>query len=173
MTSYEWLSIIASATAGLAALATGYVSWRIYQLQKTVEDGKMPLVHIWHNGTKKLLPKLSAEMSFANLGATPLLARRLRLLGNDGQAMPIALIYPERPPQLRDRSYTQSSPKCESEAVDVVFEHGKVQGVSYESEVSQLRVEVMYYDNSFEFIDVDTSNLGGKYTLTGKGKKYD
>jgi len=36
MTSYELMSVISSAAAGLAALATGFVSWRIYQLQNNV-----------------------------------------------------------------------------------------------------------------------------------------
>lgn len=172
MNTYEAMSVIASVTSGVAAVATGYVSWRIFQLQKTVEDAKKPLVHIWYNGTKKLLPKLSAELSFANLGSTALLVRKIRLLGNDGQAMPIALIRAEQLPQHRDRSYTQTSPKHEQEIVNVVFGPSEIAGLSFEIEAGQMKVEVMYYDNSFEFVEIDTSNLGGKYTLTGKGKKY-
>jgi hypothetical protein len=171
MSTFEIISLIASGTSGLAAAATGFVSWRIYQLQKTVEDAKSPQVHIWYSGTKKLLPRLSAEFSFANLGQTPLLIRRLRILGNNAQAIPIAIAELHREPLERDRSYSQTSLKFNQEVIDVILEPGKVQILSFEIETSQMKVEVMYYDNSFEFVDVDTANLGGKYVLTGKGKK--
>lgn len=171
----EKISLIASGASAFAAIisafaafATWRVSKRLYGLQNSIEEAKRPLVHIWYDGTKELTPKVTATLTFVNLGSTPLLLRTLRLIAANGQASQIALLPIESKSDKRDRSYTSTSLKYTQELTDLIFNPSVAQHISLQIESSQFKVEAMYYDNSFEFVPIDNSRLGGNYILSGK-----
>jgi len=53
---------------------------------------------------------------------------------------------------------------------DIILRPNTIYKAFFEIQSGQFKIETMYYDNLFEFVEVDTSVLGGKYVLTGKGK---
>ena len=97
--------------------------------------------------------------------------RRLRILGNGGQPLGFTLFDPTllntKRSLLDDPAKYQ--PKFEQEATDLVLNPTQIIQSSIEIDSSRLTLEFMYYDNSTELIEINTSNLGGKYILTGQG----
>lgn len=168
-----WVMAIASVVSAWAAWQMWKVSRNSLNLQASVENTKKPLVHVWYNGTQNLTPKVFGGMTFINIGKESLPVRRLRILGNGRQPLGFKLLDPTL---LKVKRYSPEDldkyqPKFEQEAIDFVLSPTDIFQTSVEIDSSQLVLEVMYYDNSFEFIDIDTSNLGGKYILTGQGRK--
>lgn len=169
-----WVSAIASFISAVAAWKMWKVSESTLSLQASVEDAKKPLVHVWYNGTQSLTPKVYGGMTFINIGKESLPIRRLRILGNSRQPLGFKLLDPTllKVKRYSPKDLDKYQPKFEQEATDFVLPPTEIFQSSIEIDSSQLTIEVMYYDNGFEFIEIDTSNLGGKYILTGQGRKY-
>lgn len=169
-----WVTAIASGISAFAAWRMWKVSESTHSLQATVESAKKPLVHVWYNGPQSLTPKVYGGMTLINIGKESLPVRRLRILGNDRQPLRFKLLDPTL---LKVKRYSPEDlekyqPKFNQETTDFVLAPTEIFQTSIEIESSQLTLEFMYYDNSFEFIEIDTSNLGGKYILTGQGRKH-
>ncbi len=167
------VSAVATVVSAIAALRMWKVSQNTLSLQASVENTKKPLVHVWYNGTQNLTPKVFGGMTFINIGKESLPVRRLRILGNGRQPIGFKLLDPT---MLKVKRYSPEDldkyqPKFEQEALDFVLSPTEIFQTSVEIDSSQLVLEAMYYDNTFEFIEIDTSNLGGKYILTGQGRK--
>lgn len=170
-----WITAIASAVSAWAAYAMWRVSRSLYHLQASVEEARKPLVHIWVNnvifGSEQ---KETASVSLINIGRTPLPIRTLRLLGQDGQAMQFMLsdkFCGWSTAQLKNEITVFDFSAMSQTETDLVLLPNIIHQAFFQNRFSQIKVEVMYYDNSFEFIEIDTSNLGGKYILTGQGRK--
>ncbi|MDZ4676288.1 MAG: hypothetical protein SGI74_02170 [Oligoflexia bacterium] len=175
-----WVMLVATGVSAVATVVSALAAWRMWKvsestlnLQASVEVTKKPLVHIWYNGTQSLTPKVFGGMTIINIGKESLPVRRLRILGNGRQSLGFKLLDPTL---LKVKRYSPEDldkyqPKFEQEATDFVLSPTEIFQASIEIDSSQLTLEVMYYDNSFEFIEIDTSNLGGKYILTGQGRK--
>lgn len=164
---------IFSGVSAFAAIAMWQVSKKLYNLQLSVEKSREPHVNIWFNGEEIQAPKVISSLSLVNLGSSAMRIRTLRLLGANGQAMNFKFAeksqtthYVEKYQEIMKdiSSYSQRE-------TDIIL----LPNITYQAFVGiqsgQFKVEAMYYDNSFEFLDIDTSNLGGKYVLTGKGIK--
>lgn len=174
------MSELSTLIAALASAVSAFAAWRMWKvsesthfLQASVESTKKPLVHVWYNGTQSLTPKVFGGMTLINIGKESLPVRRFRILGNGRQPLAFKLLDPTL---LKVKRYSPEDlekyqPKFEQEATDFVLAPTEIFQTSVEIDSSQLTLEFMYYDNTFEFIEIDTSNLGGKYILTGQGRK--
>lgn len=148
------------------------VSQKLYNLQESVEELKKPLVHIWYNQHGIADGKTIGSFTLASIGGSPLPIRRMRVLfgpERHGQATEIAAFTINHDKKIPISLNLSSS---RQEIADIILQPNQLSFVEIVLQGSQLRFEVMYYDNSFEFIEIDTSNLGGKYVLTGRGRTY-
>lgn len=158
----EWISAV-------GALISGYIAYKVYILDKKVSEASKPRVSIWHSVDFQDFDGILGVLTFINLGKESLPTRE------------IAFVY-DSPEKRIDSILVEnisSTPSLgviyESSQSDLIFETNKPVKVLLRSQKdwpTQFKIRVMYYDGSFEFIDIDTSNLGGKYVLTGKGKRY-
>lgn len=174
------MSELSTLVAALASAVSAFAAWRMWKvsenthsLQASVENTKKPLVHVWYNGTQSLTPKVFGGMTLINIGKESLPVRKFRILGNSRQPLGFKLFDPTL---LKVKRYSPEDldtyqPKFEQEATDFVLAPTEIFQTSVEIDSSQLTLEFMYYDNTFEFLEIDTSNLGGKYILTGQGRK--
>lgn len=159
-----WVTAIATVVSAGIAYFMWLVSQSLFNLQKSVESAKNPKVHFWCNGTNSI--------NVINIGKQSLPIRRLRFL--EGYRSPT-----QKHIQFNFRSLNSVSSDSEkniasarlSELTNLIFNPNDIHEAWFDFGYGQLTVEVMYYDNSFEFIEIDTSNLGGKYILTGQGRK--
>lgn len=159
-----WVTAIATVVSAGVAFFMWRVSQSLYDLQKSVEEAKNAKVHFWCNGT--------TSINVINIGKEPLPIRRLRFL--EGYRAPT-----QKHIQFNFRSLNSESNDSEkniasarhSELTNLIFNTNDIHEAWFDFGYGQLTVEVMYYDNSFEFIEIDTSSLGGKYILTGQGRK--
>tara|TARA_R110002049_G_scaffold209537_1_gene380430 strand:- start:816 stop:1307 length:492 start_codon:yes stop_codon:yes gene_type:complete len=159
---FSWLTIIASGVSAVAAWAMWRVSKNLYALQKSIEESKKPIVHFWCDNNNLL--------TLANIGKEPLPIRTIRVLkGLRSTTQDISYFtlsnLKKGQVAILSENYSQVSVNC-------IIEPNQLYQIMIKEELLQLTIEVMYYDNSFEFLEIDTSILGGKYILTGKGKKY-
>ncbi len=169
-----WVTAIASVVSALTAYALWKVSKATLSLQASIEAAKAPKVQIWYNGLQPLAPKVVSSLSFINSGKEALPVRRLRILGSDGQAIRFLLsdeLHGSHPKKI-DRTMTlermSGVPQLDT---DLILLPNRIYQAFFEFESGQFQVEAMYYDNSFEFIKIDSSILGGNYVLSGQGKK--
>lgn len=175
--SIDWSAWV-TATATVVSTGVGYFVWRVsknlYDLQASAEKSKEPKVHIWFNGQISLTPKVISSLSIVNIGQTALPIRTLRLLGQNGQAMKFLFsdeLHGAHPKKVNKEMVDQRLGGMPQVDTDIILHPNTIYQVFFEIESGQFKIEVMYYDNSFEFIEIDTSNLGGKYILTGQGRK--
>lgn len=165
-----WVTAIASVVSAWAAYAMWRVSKNTLNLQASVEASKKPLVHIWYNGTPRSDLGHIQTFTMVNIGGSALPIRTLRILygpEKTGQSTHISAYTVEgKEKQPFGRQHIKN------QMTDLILARNQLCFVEAECNNGQLRFEVMYYDNSFEFIEIDTSNLGGKYILTGQGRKY-
>lgn len=170
----SWVTAIATAVSTGVAYFMWRVSHKLYDLQISVEKAKEPKVHIWYNGQLMITPKVISSLSIANIGQTALPIRTLRLIGLDGQAMKFLLsneLHGAHPKKINKELVEQSLAGMPQVDTDIILHPNTIYQIFFQIESGQFKIEVMYYDNSFEFIDIDTTNLGGKYILTGQGRK--
>lgn len=165
-----WVTAIASVISAVTAWRMWKVSQNTLSLQASVENAKMPLVHIWYNRHNISNGKAIGTFTLVNIGGSPLPIRTLRVLfgpEKQGQATEISghTIIEDKKSRIGLRHSNQ-------EITDLILQPNQLSFIEIVLQGSQCRFEVMYYDNSFEFIDIDTSNLGGKYILTSQGRKY-
>ena len=160
---------IASAMSAFAAWRMWKVSQSTLNLQASVEKSKMPLVHIWYNRHSIADGKTIGTFTLVNIGGSSLPIRTMRVLfgpEKQGQATELSAhtIIDDKKARIGLRHSNQ-------EITDLILQPNELSFVEIVLQGNQCRFEVMYYDNSFEFIEIDTSNLGGKYILTGQGRK--
>lgn len=55
---------------------------------------------------------------------------------------------------------------------DIILLPNIIYQAFFEIQSGQFKIEAMYYDNKFEFVEIETSVLGGKYILTGRGGNH-
>lgn len=169
-----WSTTIASAVSAIAAWRMWKVSESTLSLQASVEQSKEPKVHVWFNGQMSVTPKVISSLSIVNIGQTALPLRTLRLIGQNGQAMKFLFsdeLHGAHPKKVNKEMVEQRLGGMPQVDTDIILHPNTIYQVFFEIESGQFKIEVMYYDNSFEFIEIDTSNLGGKYILTGQGRK--
>jgi len=163
MTTEQIIFSIISAIAGIASSVAAIFMWiiskKLYNLQKSIEDSKKTLVHIWCNSNKNL--------TLINLGKQSLPIRTLRLLEGKRSSYNRNIDFT----LIKAREENDQEPKLFLSNRDILLIHEKIYNLNLKQEQLQMTFEVMYYDNSFEFVEIDTSNLGGKYILTGIGTK--
>lgn len=168
-----WVTAIATVVSSGVAYFMWRVSQKLYNLQKSVEAAKEPKVHIWFNGQMMLTPKVISSLSIVNVGQTALPIRTLRIIGQDGQAMKFLFsdeLHGAHPKKVNREMVEQNLGGMPQVDTDIILHPNTIYQVFFQIQSGQFKVEVMYYDNSFEFIEIDTSNLGGKYILTGQGR---
>jgi hypothetical protein len=174
------MSELSTLIAALASVVSAFAAWRMWKvsesthsLQASVERARKPLVNLWWNGLILQAPKQIGSMSVVNTGATALLIRTLRILGPNGQA--ISFLFSQREerkhPTEEILGNIDDLQNYAQVATDLVIQPNEIYRVLFPAYSSQFKIEAMYYDNTFEFIEIDTSNLGGKYILTGQGRK--
>lgn len=164
-----WITSIASVASALAAWRMWKVSQSTLSLQETIEKEKQPLISIWINSST------TEELKFTmiNLGKAALPIRSLSITGViSGNRQYKSFICREKNEQPIPPYGMVRTPHFihKQSHIDLIIEMNQIWYLEVKV-VHEPRIEVMYYDNSFEFIEIDTSNLGGKYILTGKGKK--
>ncbi len=164
-----WVTAIATVVSTGVAYFVWRVSQKLYDLQTSVEKAKRPLVHIWYNRHSIADGKTIGTFTLVNIGGSPLPIRTLRVLfgpEKQGQATELSAhrIVEDKKARIGLRHSNQ-------EITDLILQPNQLSFVEIVLQGNQCRFEVMYYDNSFEFIEIDTSNLGGKYILTGQGRK--
>jgi hypothetical protein len=156
-----WVTAIATAISAWAAYAMWKVSKSLYDLQSSVESSKEPKIHFWCNSNK--------HFTLLNLGKEPLAIRTLRVLTGLRSPTQQNVLFKFEQMKKDDQGYITGNsnefPK------DIILNPNKLYQIMLQDEMPQLTIEAMYYDNSFEFLEIDTSILGGKYILTGKGRK--
>ena len=170
-----WVMLAATIVSAVATVVSAVAAWRMWKvsqsnlnLQVSVESAKKPLVHIWYNRHSIADGKTIGTFTLVNIGGSPLPIRTLRVLfgpEKQGQATELTAhtIIEDKKARIGLRHSNQ-------EITDLILQPNQLSFVEIVLQGSQLRFEVMYYDNSFEFIEIDTSNLGGKYILTGHGR---
>jgi hypothetical protein len=164
-----WVTAIASVISAVAAWRMWKVSQNTLRLQASVENARKPLVHIWYNSHSIADGKTIGTFTLVNIGGSPLPVRTLRVLfgpEKQGHATELSAhtIIEEKKARIGLRHSNQA-------ITDLILQPNQLSFVEIVLQGSQCRFEVMYYDNSFEFIEIETSNLGGKYILTGQGRK--
>lgn len=166
--SIDWSAWI-TAIATVVSTGVGYFVWlvsqNLYDLQKSVEEAKNPKVHFWCNGTNSI--------NVINIGKESMPIRRLRFLDGYRSTTQKHIHFNFRSLNTESSDSEKNIPSAKhSELTNVIFSPNDIHEAWFDYGYGQLTVEVMYYDNSFEFIEIDTSNLGGKYILTGQGRIY-
>lgn len=159
----EWLSAI-------GALISGYIAYKVFLLDEKVSEGAKPRVSIWFDNSYQTFDGILGELTFINLGKESLPIRTLTFLyGN-----PENRIHSALSDSLLNSTQINNSANFSNSKNDLIFKNNQIIKYTLLSESdwpNQFSIRAMYYDNTFEFIQIDTSNLGGKYILTGKGKK--
>lgn len=164
-----WVTAIASVISAVAAWRMWRVSQNTHSLQASVENAKKPIVHIWYNRHSIADGKTIGTFTLVNIGGSPLPIRTLRVLfgpEKQGQATEISAHT-----IIEDKKVRIGLRHSNQEITDLILQPNQLSFVEIVLQGSQCRFEAMYYDNSFEFIEIDTANLGGKYILTGQGRK--
>jgi hypothetical protein len=170
--SITTLSTVVSAGA---AIASWKVAQSLLRLQNAVEaDRKLqenPLVQIWFDNSGQTFEGSQGELSIINLGGRSLAIRTLDVIhGGPANEKRLLMFIKVKASGV---SFDLDGSKFTDKIRDLVLKSDLVHEIllkSPEGFPSQFKIRVMYYDNSFETVDVDTANLGGKYVLTGKGK---
>ena len=186
----SWITAISAAVTTFVVFGSWRISKRLLSLQagqlkiqdtqaqiqaeqlnieQKAAEGASPLIHIWYNRHQLSGNSMIGVFTLLNTGGSPLAIRTLRILSgsvNQGQALEIAAHAVKD-----EKSVAVGRTSSKQELVDLVIVPNELTKVEMRLEASQVRFEVMYYDNSFEFVEIDTSILGGKYRLTGRGKK--
>lgn len=164
--SIDWSSWV-TAISTVVSTGVGYFVWRIsqklYDLQKSVEESKNPKVHFWCNGTNSI--------NIINIGKESLPIRRLRFLEGYRSASQKHIQFNFKSLKI-ESSDSEKNITSASELPNLIINLNDIYEAWFDLGYGQLTVEIMYYDNSFEFIEIDTSKLGGEYILTGKGDHY-
>lgn len=155
------ITAISSFGSALSACAMWKVSKNLYNLQLSAENSKEPKIHFWCNSNKHL--------TLLNVGKEPLAIRTLRVLTGLRSPTQQNVLFEFEQMKKDDQGYITGNnnefPK------DIILNPNRLYQIVIQDEMSQLTIEAMYYDNTFEFLEIDTSILGGKYILTGKGRK--
>jgi len=164
-------SLIFSKKANAIAKNSNDTQRAMLDLEERIENAKKPLVHIWYNRHNIADGKTIGAFTLVNIGGSPLAIRTLRILfgpEKQSQASEIAAytVAEEKKVPIGIRIWSSRQ-----EITDLILPPNQLSFVEVVLQGNQCRFEVMYYDNSFEFIEIDTSNLGGKYILTGQGRK--
>ncbi len=171
----DWVAGAASAASAWATVQMYRVSQNTLKLQAAIEASKEPKVHIWFNGQVELTPKVLSSLSIINIGQNSLPIRSLRLITVPGQPMEFQF---SRKTDCNESSKSRSGLlglsilKMSQVASDVILQPHTVYEVIFNIESGQFKCEVTYYDGSQELIDINTSNQGGKYILTGLGGRH-
>lgn len=159
----EWVS-------AFGAIVSGYIAYKIYLLDKKFSEEGKPLVSIWFDNTYQTFDGILGELTLINLGKESLPIRTLVFLyGN-----PESRIHSATSESLLNSTQMNNFANYSESQNDLMLEGNKITKfilLSKSDWPTQFTVRAMYYDNTFEFIQVDTSNLGGEYILKGKGKK--
>jgi hypothetical protein len=156
-----WVTAIASAISAWAACAMWKVSRNLYDLQSSVESSREPKIHFWCNNNKHL--------TLLNVGKEPLAIRTLRVL--TGLRSPIQQSIQFKFEEMKKDDLGYITNNNSELPQDIILNPNQLHQIVLQDEMNQFTIEVMYYDNTFEFLEIDTSILGGKYILTGKGRK--
>jgi hypothetical protein len=120
-----------------------------------------------------LTPKVSSSLSFVNIGQTALPIRSLRILGQDGQALRFLFsdeLHGSHPKKIDKEVAVARLSGMPQLDTDIILLPNTIYKAFFEIQSGQFKIETMYYDNSFEFLEIDTSVIGGEYILTGKGR---
>lgn len=174
--SSTWVMVAATVVSAIAATFSSLAAWRMWKvskntlnLQASLENAKKPLVHIWYNRHTIADGKTIGTFTLVNIGGSPLPIRTLRVLfgpEKQGQAKDLTAHT-----IIEDKKVRIGLRHSNQEITDLILQPNQLGFVEIVLQGNQCRFEVMYYDNSFEFIEIDTSILGGKYILTGQGRK--
>ena len=163
-------SLIFSKKANTIAKNSNYTQRAMLGLEDRIESAKKPLVHIWYNRHNIADGKTIGAFTMVNIGGSPLPIRTMRVLfgpEKQGQTTEIAAYT-----ILEDKKARIGLRHTNQDITDLILQPNQLNFVEIVLQGSQCRFEVMYYDNSFEFLEIDTSDLGGRYILTGQGRKY-
>lgn len=171
-----WAMLLATVVSAIATAISAVAAWRMWKvsqstlsLQSSLETATKPLVHIWYNCHSIADGKTIGMFTLVNIGGSPLPIRTLRVLfGTERQGQGTELTAHTI---IEDKKVRIGLRHSAQEITDIILQPNQLCFVEIVLQGSQCRFEVMYYDNSFEFIEIDTSNLGGKYILTGQGRK--
>jgi hypothetical protein len=165
-----WVTAIASVFSAGAAYAMWRVSRNTLNLQASVEDAKKPSVQLWLNPNKD---ETTGHLTIVNIGGTTMPIRSLRILGNNGQAVSFSVDVRKEGVRVIDQrtAMIEALASTTHQKFDLLLEPNIVYRTKFAIDTTQPKIEIMYYDNSFEFIQLDTSKLG-PYTITGQGRKY-
>lgn len=172
------LTIVATTVSAIATIISALAAWRMWKvskstldLQASVENAKKPLIHIWFNGEEIQAPVKVFSLSLVNLGQTSMPIRKIRVLNSSGVTQFQFLEKNSKQKYVEKyQAIMKNLSSYQNEVVDLIL----LPSIIYQLMVrvqGQFKIEAMYYDNSFEFIEIDTSYLGGKYILTGQGRK--
>ena len=159
----DWVS-------ALGAVISGYIAFKVYHLDKRVSDEGKARVSVWFDNSLETFDGVLGELTFINLGKESLPVRKITFLFGNPEKRVNSIITNDIQGSVQNFGSIHYSDSQEN----LIFEHNKIVKLLLSSKdewPTQFKIRAMYYDNTFEFINVDTSNLGGKYFLTGKGRK--
>jgi len=165
-----WVTVIATCISAWAAWAMWKVSKRTLVLQHSIEDSKKPLAHIWYNTQGNIDGQKAHSFTFLNIGSSPLPIRSLKAIFSDGThgRVNAFVVKPEKDIGVKvGRRFDIN----QQEISDLILIPNELYFIEVVLTHGQFNFKIMYYDNTFENINIDTSNLGGKYILIGHGKK--
>lgn len=165
-----WIIVIATCVSSWAAWAMWKVSKHTLELQHTIEESKTPLVQIWFDNSYQSFEGIVGQLTFINLGKEALPIRTLSFLyGNPENRIQSAFSE-----NLINSTFVTNKMNYSDSQDDLILKNNKIIKLTLLSNnawPNKFKIRAMYYDNTFEFVEIDTSNLGGKYILTGQGKK--
>ncbi|HLD98845.1 MAG TPA: hypothetical protein VJB59_01220 [Bdellovibrionota bacterium] len=163
-----WVAAVASAISAWAAWQMWRVSRSMLKLQSSIENSKKASVQIWINPSKD---DKVGYFTIVNVGGTTLPVRSLRVIGNGGQAVSFSIELRDDGVRIVDArtAMMEALASRTQQKFDLLLEPNVVYRAKFSLDTTQPKIEVMYYDNSFEFLPLDTSRLG-PYTLIGQGR---
>jgi hypothetical protein len=170
-TQIDWANwIIAAATVftAVAAIMSYLVADRMRKLQEAAEVAKSPLAHIWYNQHFLDSGAMRGDFTVINTGGSPLAIRTLHIKTGSGSSLKSLEISGQM--ISKGQALEIDNSRAKQELVDIVIAPHEILKLRMKLEARQVEIVAMYYDNSFEFVPIDTMILGGKYRLTGKGK---
>lgn len=155
----SWISAVATGVSAIAAVFTWKVSRNLYHLQKSIEDSKKATLHFWCNSNDNL--------TLLNVGKEAMPIRTLRVLeGYRSQTQRHVEITILKTAAVLNQMGTNCDSLLNGDT-DLIFEPSVLYKIQLKQGQGQLTVEIMLYDGSFHFIEIDTSYLGGKYIFSG------
>ncbi len=162
----EWISSIGT-------LISLYIAFIVFKLERRHKDDDLPKTHIWFNGPLIVSPKEISSLSVVNIGKTSMPIRRLRIIGSNKNVVKFKFIEKSKHINFTAQyNEIMDGLKTFSEVeTDIMLHPNVIYEILFGIYADQFIIEAMYYDNTFEFIEIDTSILGGKYILSNNRRK--